>query len=70
MGTLYAEFRTILTGMLKSYRSDGDMPFTVKHPLDRSIPEGGKVHPPMKSRMDSHANACDPPTELESKDTG
>ncbi|KIM74039.1 hypothetical protein PILCRDRAFT_14766 [Piloderma croceum F 1598] len=29
--------------MLKSYRSDGDRPFIVKRPLDRSIREGGKI---------------------------
>lgn len=37
MGTPYTEFRTILTGMLESYCSDGDMLFIIKHLLDRDL---------------------------------
>lgn len=36
-GTHYTEFRTILTGMLESYRSDGDMLIITKHLLDRDM---------------------------------
>ncbi|KIK67347.1 hypothetical protein GYMLUDRAFT_37447 [Collybiopsis luxurians FD-317 M1] len=36
-GTQYTEFRTILTGMLESYRSDGDMLIITKHLLDRDL---------------------------------
>ncbi|OCH93775.1 hypothetical protein OBBRIDRAFT_724115 [Obba rivulosa] len=36
-GALYAEFRTILTGMLESYRSDGDMLIITKHLVDRDL---------------------------------
>jgi hypothetical protein len=37
MGTPYNEFRTILTGMLESYRSDGDMLIITKHLIDRDL---------------------------------
>jgi vacuolar protein sorting-associated protein 8 len=37
MGTPYTEFRTILTGMLESYRSDADMLFITKHLIDRDL---------------------------------
>lgn len=37
MGTPYAEFRTILTGMLESYRSDGDMLTITSKLLDRDV---------------------------------
>jgi hypothetical protein len=37
MGTPYTEFRTILTGMLESYRSDGDMLIITKHLIDRDL---------------------------------
>ncbi|EGN99739.1 hypothetical protein SERLA73DRAFT_88352 [Serpula lacrymans var. lacrymans S7.3] len=33
----YTEFRTILTGMLESYRSDGDMLVISKHLLERDV---------------------------------
>jgi hypothetical protein len=36
-GTPYTEFRTILTGMLESYRSDGDMLIITKHLIDRDL---------------------------------
>ncbi|KZT28975.1 hypothetical protein NEOLEDRAFT_1057219 [Neolentinus lepideus HHB14362 ss-1] len=36
-GTPYTEFRAILTGMLESYRSDGDMLFITKHLVDRDV---------------------------------
>ncbi|KAH7926724.1 hypothetical protein BV22DRAFT_1008463 [Leucogyrophana mollusca] len=36
-GTPYTEFRTILTGMLESYRSDGDMLIISKHLLERDV---------------------------------
>jgi len=36
-GTPYKEFRTILTGMLESYRSDGDMLIITKHLVDRDL---------------------------------
>ncbi|KAI0663401.1 Golgi CORVET complex core vacuolar protein 8-domain-containing protein [Cubamyces menziesii] len=36
-GTLYAEFRTILTGMLESFRSEGDMLVITKHLVDRDV---------------------------------
>ncbi|KAK0212552.1 Golgi CORVET complex core vacuolar protein 8-domain-containing protein [Desarmillaria ectypa] len=39
-GTHYTEFRTILTGMLESYRSEGDMLFITKHLLDRDLFQG------------------------------
>ncbi|KAF8910349.1 Golgi CORVET complex core vacuolar protein 8-domain-containing protein [Mucidula mucida] len=43
-GTHYTEFRTILTGMLESYRSEGDMLFITKHLLDRDLFETVAVH--------------------------
>jgi hypothetical protein len=36
-GTRYTEFRTILTGMLESYRSDGDILVMTKHLVDRDL---------------------------------
>ncbi|KAJ4483375.1 Golgi CORVET complex core vacuolar protein 8-domain-containing protein, partial [Lentinula aciculospora] len=36
-GTQYTEFRSILTGMLESYRSDGDMLIITKHLLERDL---------------------------------
>ncbi|OBZ70878.1 Vacuolar protein sorting-associated protein 8 [Grifola frondosa] len=36
-GTLYTEFRTILTGMLESFRSEGDMLVITKHLVDRDL---------------------------------
>lgn len=36
-GTQYTEFRSILTGMLESYRSDGDMLIISKHLIDRDL---------------------------------
>jgi len=36
-GTPYKEFRTILTGMLESYRSDGDMLIITKRLVDRDL---------------------------------
>lgn len=36
-GTLYTEFRTILTGMLESFRSEGDMLIITKHLVDRDL---------------------------------
>ncbi|KAJ7703147.1 Golgi CORVET complex core vacuolar protein 8-domain-containing protein [Mycena rosella] len=36
-GTQYTEFRTILTGMLESYRSDGDMLAISKNLVDRDL---------------------------------
>ncbi|TFK54448.1 hypothetical protein OE88DRAFT_1695853 [Heliocybe sulcata] len=36
-GTPYTEFRAILTGMLESYREDGDMLFITKHLVDRDV---------------------------------
>ncbi|KAJ7188186.1 Golgi CORVET complex core vacuolar protein 8-domain-containing protein [Mycena filopes] len=36
-GTQYTEFRTILTGMLESYRSDGDMLTISKNLVDRDL---------------------------------
>ena len=38
-GTLYTEFRTILTGMLESFRSEGDMLVITKHLVDRDVAE-------------------------------
>ena len=38
-GTLYTEFRTILTGMLESFRSEGDMLIITKHLVDRDVSE-------------------------------
>ncbi|KAH9839218.1 Golgi CORVET complex core vacuolar protein 8-domain-containing protein [Rhodofomes roseus] len=35
--TLYAEFRTLFTGMLESYRSDGDMLIITKHLVGRDL---------------------------------
>lgn len=35
--TLYAEFRTLFTGMLETYRSDGDMLIITKHLVDRDL---------------------------------
>jgi len=35
--TQYTEFRIILTGMLESYRSDGDMLLITKHLIDRDL---------------------------------
>lgn len=37
MGTPYTEFRTILTGMLESYRSDGDILIITKHLIERDL---------------------------------
>jgi len=37
MGTPYTEFRTILTGMLESYRSDGDMLIITRHLINRDL---------------------------------
>ncbi|EPQ57241.1 hypothetical protein GLOTRDRAFT_73888 [Gloeophyllum trabeum ATCC 11539] len=36
-GIPYTEFRAILTGMLESYRSDGDMLLITKHLIDRDV---------------------------------
>ncbi|KAH9858426.1 Golgi CORVET complex core vacuolar protein 8-domain-containing protein [Lenzites betulinus] len=36
-GTLYTEFRTILTGMLESFRAEGDMLVITKHLVDRDV---------------------------------
>lgn len=36
-GTPYTEFRAILTGMLESYRTDGDMLIISKHLVDRDV---------------------------------
>ncbi|KAM6502245.1 Golgi CORVET complex core vacuolar protein 8 domain containing protein [Amanita muscaria] len=36
-GAHYTEFRSILTGMLESYRSDGDMLVITKHLVDRDM---------------------------------
>ncbi|TRM69880.1 Golgi CORVET complex core vacuolar protein 8-domain-containing protein [Schizophyllum amplum] len=36
-GAQYNEFRTILTGMLESYREDGDMLVITKHLVDRDL---------------------------------
>lgn len=36
-GTQYTEFRIILTGMLESYRSEGDMLLISKHLIDRDL---------------------------------
>ncbi|KAI0316445.1 Golgi CORVET complex core vacuolar protein 8-domain-containing protein [Amylostereum chailletii] len=36
-GTPYTEFRTILTGMMESYRFEGDMLVITKHLLDRDV---------------------------------
>ncbi|KAA1473911.1 hypothetical protein DENSPDRAFT_780906 [Dentipellis sp. KUC8613] len=36
-GTPYTEFRTILTSMMESYRSEGDMLIITKHLLERDI---------------------------------
>ena len=36
-GTAYTEFRAILTGMLETYRSEGDMLVIAKHLVDRDI---------------------------------
>ncbi|KAF5370704.1 hypothetical protein D9758_002023 [Tetrapyrgos nigripes] len=36
-GAQYTEFRSILTGMLESYRSDGDMLIIAKHLVDRDL---------------------------------
>ncbi|THU95630.1 hypothetical protein K435DRAFT_723399 [Dendrothele bispora CBS 962.96] len=36
-GAQYTEFRSILTGMLESYRSDGDMLIITKHLVDRDL---------------------------------
>lgn len=36
-GTPYTEFRTILTSMMESYRSEGDMLIITKHLLDRDV---------------------------------
>jgi len=36
-GTPYTEFRAILTGMLESYRTDGDMLIISKHLIDRDV---------------------------------
>lgn len=38
-GTHYTEFRTILTGMLESYRSEGDILVMTKHLVDRDLYE-------------------------------
>lgn len=43
-GTHYTEFRTILTGMMESYRSEGDMLFITKHLLDRDLFETVAIH--------------------------
>jgi len=37
MGAPYTEFRSILTGMLESYRSDGDMLIITKNLIDRDL---------------------------------
>ncbi|KAF8070487.1 Golgi CORVET complex core vacuolar protein 8-domain-containing protein [Lyophyllum atratum] len=37
MHSEYTEFRTILTGMLESYRSEGDMLVITKHLVDRDV---------------------------------
>lgn len=37
MGTPYTEFRAIISSMLESYRSDGDMLFITKHMVDRDL---------------------------------
>ncbi|KAH7914153.1 Golgi CORVET complex core vacuolar protein 8-domain-containing protein [Hygrophoropsis aurantiaca] len=49
-GIPYTEFRTILTGMLESYRSDGDMLIISKHLLDRDLFETVEVFTAERTR--------------------
>ncbi len=38
-GTIYAKFQTALTGMLESFRSEGNMLVITKHLVDRDVSE-------------------------------
>lgn len=55
-GILYAEFRTILTGMLESYRTDGDMLIISKHLIDRDVFDSVELY--AKEKMRGWAPSC------------
>ncbi|KAJ3845937.1 hypothetical protein EV368DRAFT_89837 [Lentinula lateritia] len=65
-GTQYTEFRSILTGMLESYHSDGDMLIITKHLLDRDLFETledatrERVHGWTPSRITDCSMCCKP----------
>ena len=60
VGTPYAEFRTILTGMLESYRSDGDMLTITRKLLDRDVFETVEelAHERMRGWMPDSKGIC------------
>lgn len=49
-GTPYTEFRAILTGMLESYRTDGDMLIISKHLIDRDVFDSVELYAKEKMR--------------------
>lgn len=55
-GILYTEFRTILTGMLESYRTDGDMLIISKHLIDRDVFDSVELY--AKEKMRGWAPSC------------
>jgi hypothetical protein len=55
-GILYTEFRAILTGMLESYRTDGDMLIISKHLIDRDVFDSVELY--AKEKMRGWAPSC------------
>lgn len=55
-GILYTEFRAILTGMLESYRTDGDMLIISKHLIDRDVFDYVELY--AKEKMRGWAPSC------------
>ncbi|KAG2146389.1 Golgi CORVET complex core vacuolar protein 8-domain-containing protein [Suillus bovinus] len=55
-GMLYTEFRAILTGMLESYRTDGDMLIISKHLIDRDVFDSVELY--TKEKMHGWAPSC------------
>ncbi|KAG0704469.1 Golgi CORVET complex core vacuolar protein 8-domain-containing protein [Suillus ampliporus] len=55
-GTPYTEFRAILTGMLESYRTDGDMLIISKHLIDRDVFDSVELY--AKEKMRGWTSSC------------
>ncbi|KAG1752980.1 Golgi CORVET complex core vacuolar protein 8-domain-containing protein [Suillus lakei] len=55
-GIPYTEFRAILTGMLESYRTDGDMLIISKHLIDRDVFDSVELY--AKEKMRGWAPSC------------
>lgn len=55
-GILYTEFRAILTGMLESYRTNGDMLIISKHLVDRDVFDCVELY--AKEKMRGRAPSC------------